>query len=62
MKELNHQIVLTALLLFATVFTSIAQNARPTITVLNIDTKGLTLDHQQMGTLVFVHLILGKFQ
>ncbi len=62
MKELNHQIVLTALLLFATVFTSIAQNARPTITVLNIDTKGLTLDHQQMGILVFVHLILGKFQ
>ena len=61
MKELNHQIVLTALLLFATVFTSIAQNARPTITVLNIDTKGLSLDPQQMGNLVFVHLILGKF-
>lgn len=62
MKKLNLQIVLTAMLLIMSVCSTIAQNTRPTITVLNIDTKGLSLDPQQMGTLVFVRLILGKFQ
>lgn len=56
MKKPNLKIVLTLMLFVASAFAAIAQNARPTITVLNIDTKGLSLDPQQMGNLVRIEL------
>ena len=56
MKNINNQIVVTVLLVIASVMSTVAQNVRPTITVLNIDTKGLSLDPQQMGNLVRIEL------
>lgn len=51
--------VLLATILLSVCFNLQAQNqsvTRPTITVLNIDTKGLGLDPQQMGNLVRIEL------
>jgi len=56
MKKLNLKIVLTVLLSIMSICVTTAQNTRSTITVLNIDTKGLTLDPQQMGNLVRIEL------
>jgi hypothetical protein len=58
MKNMNQFLsfgkVLPILLLLA--FTSNAQNKRVSITVLNIDTKGIQLDPQQMGNITRIEL------
>lgn len=49
--------ILLATIAFALVTTiSLAQTKRATLTVLNIDTKGIALDAQQMGNLVRIEL------
>jgi hypothetical protein len=53
----THAFLVTALFLVYSFTPKLqAQTVRPTITVLNIDTKGLELDPQQMGNLVRIEL------
>lgn len=49
-------VILPFLLLFTVVINSQAQAVKPTITVLNIDTKGIPLDPQQMGNVTRIEL------
>ncbi len=53
-KNLSIGSILSLLLFFA--FTANAQNKKVSITVLNIDTKGIQLDPQQMGNITRIEL------
>ena len=54
MKKMN--VIAAILCLLISNFTVLAQNVRPTLTVLNIDTKGVQLEPSQMGNLVRIEI------
>jgi len=62
LKQVAFLLILTLLLglaltgIFNNAFAQTAPNAKSTLTVLNIDTKGIQLDPQQMGNLVRIEL------
>lgn len=56
MKNTTKLLFAFAMVIAGLQFTNAQTTIRPTITVLNIDTKGLSLDPQQMGNLVRIEL------